>query len=61
MPEGGGMGSGSEHDPGRVARDVRGGLLSTAAASYKVALWGNGGVDGAATRRLPSAADQPAP
>ncbi|MDE2514588.1 MAG: hydantoinase B/oxoprolinase family protein [Rhodospirillales bacterium] len=54
MPGGGGMGDPATRDPALVARDVRDGLVSPAAARdlYKVALRADGQVDEAATTAL---------
>ena len=56
LPGGGGMGDPATRDPALVARDVRDGLVSPAAARdiYKVALAADGAVDGAATSILRS-------
>jgi N-methylhydantoinase B len=54
MPGGGGMGPPHEREAARVARDVRDGLVSAAVARdvYRVAVTGDGIVDGSETRRL---------
>jgi len=53
LPGGGGMGDPATRDPRLVARDVRGGLVSVAAARtlYKVAVATDGTLDEEATRR----------
>ena len=58
LPGGGGMGDPYERDPAVVARDVRDGLVSTAAArrDYKVVVSPHGAVDETATRQLREAA-----
>ncbi|HTN11771.1 MAG TPA: hydantoinase B/oxoprolinase family protein, partial [Acetobacteraceae bacterium] len=54
LPGGGGMGDPATRDPALVARDVRDGLVSTAAARalYKVVLAADGSVDAAQTAGL---------
>jgi N-methylhydantoinase B len=54
LPGGGGMGAPVARDPALVARDVRDGLISVAAARelYRVAVDGLGVLDAAATARL---------
>ncbi|MBO0752903.1 MAG: hydantoinase B/oxoprolinase family protein, partial [Bradyrhizobiaceae bacterium] len=58
LPGGGGMGDPRQRDPALVARDVRDGLVSAAAArrDYKVVLAPDGAVDETATRQLREAA-----
>jgi N-methylhydantoinase B len=58
LPGGGGMGDPHERDPALVARDVRDGLVSAAAArrDYKVVASPHGTVDVTATRQLREAA-----
>ncbi len=54
LPGGGGMGEPAQRDPARVARDVRDGLVSAAAARglYRVAIAKEGSLDLAETQRL---------
>ncbi|HUZ63101.1 MAG TPA: hydantoinase B/oxoprolinase family protein, partial [Acetobacteraceae bacterium] len=54
LPGGGGMGDPSTRAPAQVARDVRDGLVSVAAAQdlYKVAVSAGGAIDAAATEKL---------
>ena len=54
LPGGGGMGPPSERDPEAVARDVRDGVVSVAAAReiYRVAVDADGAIEGEETRVL---------